>query len=346
LPVFLVYAMRRVSCPTCKRVVIEQIPWATGKSPMTLAFLVFLASWAKVVAWKEVGIRFRVGWDAVYRAVEWVVEYGKEHRNLEGVTAVGVDEIQRSHGRHYLTMVYQIDAGCRRLLWIGRGRTKKAFQAVLHLVWKRSLRQDPILLHRHVETLSRSHRQACTRCPRPCSTVSISSPNLAWQSITSGAKKPPGLRAKGKQILVRTRWIWLKPVNLTRKQRHHRRDLFANPVNLDLKTIKAYFFRLDLDRLYGTTPFPEHAGHPSDDWCQRVMRSRIQPMMTVARTFRSHRDLILNYFRARKVFSSGVVEGLNNKAKVGMRRAIRKSYAMTCLKSRYFTSLERYRNRR
>ena len=36
---------------------------------------------------------------------------------------------------------------------------------------------------------------------------------------------------------------------------------------------------------------------------------------------RTHRDLILNYFRARKQFSSGVIEGLNNKAKVTMRKA-------------------------
>ena len=43
---------------------------------------------------------------------------------------------------------------------------------------------------------------------------------------------------------------------------------------------------------------------------------RIEPMKKVARTLRAHRDLILNYFRARKDFSSGVIEGLNNKAKV------------------------------
>jgi Transposase len=36
---------------------------------------------------------------------------------------------------------------------------------------------------------------------------------------------------------------------------------------------------------------------------------------------RSHRALILNYFRARKQFSSGVVEGLNNKAKLTMRKS-------------------------
>jgi transposase len=32
-------------------------------------------------------------------------------------------------------------------------------------------------------------------------------------------------------------------------------------------------------------------------------------------------DLLLNYFRAQKLLSSGVVEGLNNKAKVTMRKS-------------------------
>jgi transposase len=51
------------------------------------------------------------------------------------------------------------------------------------------------------------------------------------------------------------------------------------------------------------------------------MRSRIEPMKKIARTLRSHRPLILNYFRARKQLSSGVVEGLNNKAKLTMRKS-------------------------
>ncbi|MFC4520201.1 transposase [Cupriavidus pinatubonensis] len=44
-------------------------------------------------------------------------------------------------------------------------------------------------------------------------------------------------------------------------------------------------------------------------------------MKKFARTVRAHRELILNYFHARKQFSSGVVEGLNNKAKVTMRKS-------------------------
>ena len=58
-----------------------------------------------------------------------------------------------------------------------------------------------------------------------------------------------------------------------------------------------------------------------DFWCSQTMRSRIEPMKKTARTLRAHRALLLNYFKAKKEFSSGVVEGLNNKAKVTMRRS-------------------------
>ena len=65
---------------------------------------------------------------------------------------------------------------------------------------------------------------------------------------------------------------------------------------------------------------PAWAGKFLDDWCRQVMRSRIEPMKKIARSLRQHRELILNYFRAHKLLSSGVVEGLN-KAKVTMRKS-------------------------
>jgi transposase len=51
------------------------------------------------------------------------------------------------------------------------------------------------------------------------------------------------------------------------------------------------------------------------------MRSRIEPMKKIARALRQHRELILNYLRAQKLIFSVVVEGLNNKAKVTMRKS-------------------------
>ena len=44
-------------------------------------------------------------------------------------------------------------------------------------------------------------------------------------------------------------------------------------------------------------------------------------MQKIARMLRSHKPLILNWFRARGLVSTGAVEGMNNKLKVITRRA-------------------------
>jgi transposase len=109
-------------------VVVEHIPWSDGKRPVTLAMMGFLARWARRLSWRETAEAFQVSWDAVYRSVEWFVEYDLAHRVLQGIEAIGVDEIHWGHGLkadNFLTVIYQIDAGCRRLLWIGKRRSEK-----------------------------------------------------------------------------------------------------------------------------------------------------------------------------------------------------------------------------
>jgi hypothetical protein len=66
---------------------------------------------------------------------------------------------------------------------------------------------------------------------------------------------------------------------------------------------------------------PGWAGKFLDEWCQRTMRSRLEPMQKVAASLRNHRSLILNWFRARGTVSAGSVEGLTNKAKLTTRKA-------------------------
>ena len=58
-----------------------------------------------------------------------------------------------------------------------------------------------------------------------------------------------------------------------------------------------------------------------DFWCGQTMRSRIEPMKKIARMLRAHSPLLLNYFKAKKEFSSGMVEGLKNEAKLTMRKS-------------------------
>jgi transposase len=71
---------------------------------------------------------FRTSWDKVFDAVEHVVTWGLEHRTLGQIDAIGVDEIRYSKGHKYLTLVYQIDIGVTRLLWVGKERTTESFE--------------------------------------------------------------------------------------------------------------------------------------------------------------------------------------------------------------------------
>ena len=90
--------------------------------------MLFLARWARRVSWKETAEAFRTSWEKVFDAVEHVVTWGLEHRKLGQIDAIGVDEIQYAKGNKYLTLVYQIDLGATRLLWVGKERTIESFQ--------------------------------------------------------------------------------------------------------------------------------------------------------------------------------------------------------------------------
>ena len=135
IAVYFVYAMRRVECPACG-VKVEQVPWCDGKNQLTTTYRWFLAGWAKRLSWKGVACAFGTTWQNVFRSVKHAVSWGLAHRSLEGIEAIGVDEIQWQRGHKYLTLVYQIDEDCRRLLWAGKDRTAKTLLRFFRMLGK------------------------------------------------------------------------------------------------------------------------------------------------------------------------------------------------------------------
>jgi transposase len=314
--VILVYAMRRVDCPRCG-VKVEQVPWGDGKHHLTRAYAVFLATWARRLSWKEVSTIFRVSWEKVYRSVAWVVEYGLEHRDLDGVTAIGVDEIQFQKGHRYLTVVYQINAECRRLLWVGPDRTTKtllrffralgrertaAIQFVCSDMWRPYLKVLAKKAGQAIHILDRFHI--------------VAKLNKALDEIRAAEARQVA-RDGYEAVLKRSRWCLLKrEKNLTDKQRTKLDDV----LQYDLKSVRGYLLKQAFQCLWEYTS-PYWAGRFLDIWVKRAMRSRLEPIKKVARSIRGHRELILNWFKAKKEFNSGIVEGLNNKIKLTIRKA-------------------------
>jgi len=126
------------------------------------------------------------------------------------------------------------------------------------------------------------------------------------------------LRVAGYETVLRkARWCLLKrPENLTDRQTTSLREILKH----NLKTVRAWLSREDFQRFWEYSS-PAWAGKFLDEWTDRTMRTRLQPLMSVAEMLRRHKPLLLNWFRARGEFSAGCVEGMNGKAKLTMKKA-------------------------
>jgi transposase len=314
--VMLLYAMRRVQCRQCG-VKVEQVPWAMGKHTLTKAYMLYLAHWARKLSWKETALSFGTTWDQVCHAVEYVVQWGLEHRELGTLRAIGVDEIHIGQSHKFLTLVYQIEADCVRLLWVGRDRTMKSFEGFFTLIGQDLAGKVEFVCsdmwRPYLEMIARHCPQALNILDRFHMVAKL---NKALDEVRAGEARRM-VREGYEPVLKKKRWCLLKrPENLTDKQRLSLRELLG----YNLKSVRAYLLKEEF-QLFWEYVSPAWAAKFLDAWCKRAMRSRIEPVKRFARTVRAHRELLLNYFKAKKQFSSGIIEGLNNKAKVTIRKA-------------------------
>ena len=314
-----VYAPRRVECPE-HGVVVEHIPWSEGKRPITTAMMGFLARWARHLSWRQTARAFQTSWEAVYRSVEWFVQWGLAHRKLEGVQSIGVDEIHWGHGQRadtFLTVIYQIDSHCRRLLWVGRRRTQATLRRGLE-----ALGQEVIgglrfvcsdMWQPYLQVIAAKAGQALHVLDRFHITMHLN------QAVDQVRRAESG-RLRGRSLAVRLkrmRWQLLR--RGSRVRGHARRKLDAL-VASKLATARAWNLKESFHYLWHYKSYI-WAGAFLDYWCTRAMRSRLEPMKRVARMLRTHEELLLNWFKAKGEISGGVVEGLNNKIRVVTRRA-------------------------
>jgi transposase len=316
IAVIFLYAMRRLNCPQCG-IIVETVPWCTGKSPLTKSYAWYLSQWAKLMSIQEVARQFHCSWHHVYSSVAMAVAWGRERMDLSDITAIGVDEIHWSAKQGFMTLVYQIDNHCKRLLWCGEQRTEETITGFFD--W-------------FGEERSKLIRFACSDMWKPyLNVIALKATNAlnildrfhiakklgdAINDVRVAETKE--LITKGKEVILKhSRWCFLKnPKNLTDNQKVKLKDL----LQCNLKTIRAYLLKEHFQQFWEYTS-PQWAGKFLDQWCTDVMRSKLEPMKKVAKTIRSHRQLIVNWFAAKNVISLGAVEGLNNKAKVVTRKS-------------------------
>lgn len=316
IAVFFVYCLRRVDCPKCG-VKVEQVPWGDGKHSLTVEYQWYLAAWAKRMSWTEVSQAFQVSWDKVFEAVKHAVSWGLQHRSLEGIESIGIDEVQWHRGHEYQTVVYQTDAGSIRLLWIGAERKAKTLLRFFRFLGKERTAKLQFICsdmwQAYLKVIAKKASQAVHILDR---FHVMQKMNKAINEVRAAEVKQ--LKQDGYEpILKGARWVLLKrPENLTENQAAKLKQL----LQYNLKSVRSHLMKEDFQRFWEYSS-PTWAGKFLDQWCARAMRSKLEPMKKMARTLRDKRDLILNWFRADGRISAGIVEGLNNKLKLITRKS-------------------------
>ena len=291
--------------------------WAECKQTLTKTYRWFLARWARRLSWKEVAEVFGTTWDHVFRSVRYAVMWGIVHRDESGVEAIGVDEVQWQKGHKYLTLVYQIDARMKRLLWVGRDRTERSLSRFFDL-WGKTI--EPTLSFVCSDMWQPYLNVIAQRASKAVHILDrfhiMKKMNEAIDQVRR--EEVRRLEADGYEpILKHSRWALLKnPENRTRQQTVKMREL----LEYNLKSVRAHLMREDFQRFweYKSVGWAKKFLH---EWCTRAMRSRLEPMKKVARSLRNHQAEILNWFRANGTISAGIVEGMNNKVKLTTRKS-------------------------
>jgi transposase len=292
---------------------------------MTIQYKWYLARWARRMSCNEVSEAFRVSWDRVFEAVKYAVSWGLTHRSLDGIEAIGVDEVQWHRGHQYQTVVYQLDERCKRLLWIGPNRTAKTLLRFFRFLGKERTKRLQFICSDMWQGYLKVIRKKAGHAVHVLDRFHVM--KLIGKAMNDvRAAEVKQLKQDGYEPhLAGSRWLLLKrPENLTDKQAAKLSEL----LHYNLKSVRSYLMKEDFQRFWAYRR-PGWAGKFLDEWCTRALRSRIEPMKQVARSFREKRELILNWFRAEGKISAGIVEGFNNKLKL----ITRKSYGFRTQKA-------------
>ncbi len=178
----------------------------------------------------------------------------------------------RPHGKShkFLTLVYQIDAGCTRLLWVGQARTKQSFEKFFTLIGEQLAGKIEFICsdmwRPYLEVIAK-------RCPQALNILDrfhmVAKLNKALDElivVNHAGEARRMVREGYEPVLKNKRWCLLKrPENLTDKQNVSLRELLA----YNLKSVRAYLLKEEF-QLFWEYDSPAWAAKILDAWCKQA----------------------------------------------------------------------------
>lgn len=247
----------------------------------------------------------------IWRVLQHYVQEGRRRADFSGVTMVGMDETSRARGQAYVSLFMDLLPGRRRVLFVCPDRNAQTvglYPGGPRPAWGRS-RCHPPALHGHVAGLYQGGGRLSAAGPdhlRPLPRRQTRR-RSGRRGTSRGTEAAPELKG--------TRYLWLKNEwNHTEKQA----EQWASINGCRLETGRAWLLKSALQDVF----LPENQTDGPvllTRWCAWAQRSRLLPMVELARTLRRHWAGVVNWFDSQ--ISNGVLEAINGLVQAAKRRA-------------------------
>jgi len=311
--VLLRYNLRRVDCRKCG-VVVERVPWSVDvDSRFTTEFEEQVAYQAQRTDKSAVEKLMGIAWRTVGRIIERVVKRLRPDDPLANLVEIGVDELSYRKQHHYISLVTDHNTG--KIVWGHQGKSADSLVAFFDELGDERCKM--------IKVVTMDMSQAFISAVRlKCPNAQIVFDRFHVQKLVGDAvdetrreewRRLTGTPEGGK--IKKLRWVLLKnPWNLTAKERGRLATLEQDNARL----YRVYLLKEELADILGGRQI-----HVMErrlrEWLDMADASELPALMKAAKTIRTHFNDIVAY--ARHKLSNGLVEGLNNKARLLTRRA-------------------------
>jgi transposase len=294
----------RANCPE-HGIKTMTVPWAAPQGRFTLHFERFavevLLACASV---KQACELLGIGWESAHEMMKRAVERGLERRQLDQLKHLGMDEKSFKRGQSYITLLTDLEQS--RVVEVVEDRTTEAAGKLwdsLSPEQKATVEAVAVdMWAPFIQTVEQQVPDADVVHDKFHVSKYL---NEAVDQVRRREHKE--LRAQGDETLTGSRQLWLyNPQNFSPEQAAE----FAALKNLQLKVARAWAAK-ELFTKFWQYQEAGWARRFFKDWFGWVSRSRLKPLIAVARMLKRHLENLLTYLKHH--ITNAVTEGLNSK---------------------------------